>query len=225
MSDIINFYKKIDKDYLLLNDNPNYKDHLIKIPFRMVIIAPSGSGKTNFVINLIKLFSKGKGTFNTIDIITRNADEPLYNYLNDKSKGSINIYEGLHRTPELDKFDKTQNHLVVFDDIVLDKNQNNIIEYYLRSRKLNVSVIYISQSYYSIPKLIRQNANYIIILKMNNIRNIKLILSEFNLDITKDQLLNMYKYSTKNKFNVLFIDIDNNEFRKNFKEILDKSKF
>jgi len=224
MSDIINFYNKIPKDYLINSDNPNYKSHLLNIPFRMIIVAASGSGKTNALLNIIKLFSKGKGTFSSIDIITRNKNEPLYNYLSDKSN-QIMIHEGLQHTPNLDQFDKSTNHLVVFDDIILDKNQSPIIEYYIRSRKLNTSVIYIAQSYYAIPKLIRQNANYIIILKMSNNRNVNLLLSEFNLDISKKQLLNMYKYATKDKFNVFIIDVDKNEFRKNFTNILDKSKF
>jgi Ni2+-binding GTPase involved in maturation of urease and hydrogenase len=57
-------------------ENPNEEIHHIKLPFRMCVSAPSGSGKTNFILNLIQMFSQGKGTFQTIDIITRNKDEP-----------------------------------------------------------------------------------------------------------------------------------------------------
>ena len=82
-----NFYKeKGVQKYLSNVDNPNLKLHgLDKLPFRLVCCAPSGSGKTNMILNLVEKFSKGKGTFNSITIITRNKSEPLYEFLEDKS--------------------------------------------------------------------------------------------------------------------------------------------
>jgi septin family protein len=80
-SEIVNFYEHIPKKYLDESDNPNHKHHNISLPFRMCVVAPSGSGKTNFLLNLIKVFSMGEGTFADISIITQNKDEPLYNYL------------------------------------------------------------------------------------------------------------------------------------------------
>ena len=72
---IENLYEKIPKEMLDEAENPNYDLHKFKLPFRMCIVAPSGSGKTNFLINLLRLFSCGsKGTFSTITIITKNAD-------------------------------------------------------------------------------------------------------------------------------------------------------
>jgi ABC-type lipoprotein export system ATPase subunit len=68
-SEIVNMYKKIPKEFIDNVDNPNFKLHHLKIPFRMCIFAPSGSGKTNFLINLISIFSKGNGTFKSIYII------------------------------------------------------------------------------------------------------------------------------------------------------------
>jgi hypothetical protein len=94
------------------------------------------------------MFSRGKkGTFSTITIITRNKDEPLYKWILTKTD-QIVIKEGLSNTPKLDDFDKEKNHLVVWDDLVLSKDLSRVEEYYLRARKLNVSVIFISQSYF-----------------------------------------------------------------------------
>ena len=136
---IVNMYERIPKELLDKAENPNFHLHKLKVPFRMVVVAPSGSGKTNFVVNLIGLFSKGKGTFADITIITRNKDEPLYKWLGQKSD-SIQIKEGLENTPQLDKFDKDENHLVIFDDLVLAKDLSKVENYYIRARKLNVSV-------------------------------------------------------------------------------------
>lgn len=220
---IINMYDKIPKHLLNKVDNPNYNLHRLKLPFRMCIVAPSGSGKTNFLVNLIYMFSCGnRGTFSTIHIITRNADEPLYKWLISKCQ-SIIIKEGLNNTPKLDDFDKDTNHLVVWDDLVLSKDLTSVENYYSRCRKLNVSVIFISQSYFKIPKIIRNNCSYMVLLKLSGDREVKLILSEFGLGVTKEQLLELYKYATGEKFSPLIIDMEEdpkNRFRKGLTEII-----
>jgi len=227
MTDILNFYKKIDPSLLDKVDNPNFKNHGLSIPMRMLITAPSGAGKTNTLCNIIKLFSKPQGTFSTITIITRNKNEPLYNYLEDVSKGNIVIKEGLQNLNDLDKYDKQVNHLVVIDDMVLEKNQTPIIEYFIRARKQNVSIIYISQSYYAVPKLIRQNINYLIILRLSGQRNINMILSECQLGIEKKELIKIYENCTSKKFHFLLLDLNEDEdkrYRCNFK-IIDVKKY
>lgn len=218
----INFYEKMPEHLLVKSENPNFHLHQLKLPFRMAIVAPSGSGKTNFLLNLIHLFSQGKGTFASLFVITANADEPLYNFLQSKSD-QIQIKEGLHSLPNLDKFDKEVNHLVVIDDLVLSKDQSAVEKYYIRARKLNVSVIYISQSYFRIPKIIRQNLSYLVLLKLSGERELKLILAEGGLGIDRDQLLKIYDYATKEKFSALVIDYEapvEKRYRKNWLEFL-----
>ena len=218
----INFYEVMPKEFLTQSENPNFHLHNLKLPFRMAIVAPSGSGKTNFLLNLIHLFSQGKGTFPDITIVTRNKDEPLYNFLASKSD-QIQIKEGMESLPQLDKFDKDFNHLVVLDDLVLTKDQSRIENYYIRARKLNVSVIYISQSYFRIPKVIRQNLSYLVLLKLSGNRELNLILSEGGLGLDKEQLLALYNYATAEKFSALVIDYEapiEKRYRKNWLEFL-----
>jgi ABC-type lipoprotein export system ATPase subunit len=50
----INFYEVMPKTFLHEAENPNYSLHNLKLPFRMAIVAPSGSGKTNFLLNYYK---------------------------------------------------------------------------------------------------------------------------------------------------------------------------
>ena len=121
-----NFYKEPAlKKYLSKSDNPNIHLHGInRLPFRIVCNAPSGSGKSNFIVNLIELFSKNEGTFSSIEIYCRCKDEALYQYLHDKTKGAIKIYEDLNELKNINSYDKTLNNLIIFDDLVLEKNQS-----------------------------------------------------------------------------------------------------
>ena len=219
---IQNFYEKMPESFHDKAKNPNEHLHHIKIPFRMCVSAPSGSGKTNFILNLISVFSQGEGTFQTIEIITRNKSEPLYEYLSKKCPDII-IKEGIKSLPVLDKMDKKQNHLVVVDDLLLEKDQTPIINYYIRCRKLNCSIAYLSQSYFDIPSLIRKNCSYLVFLKIGSLREIKDILRNFGLGISKEQLLNMYEYAVAEKFDVFLLDLEadkDKRFRKNWTEFL-----
>lgn len=222
---IVNMYDRIPKEMLDKVDNPNYELHKLKIPFRMIVVAPSGSGKSNFLVNLIQVFSHGKGTFQTIHIVTRNKNESLYMWLQSKSDQII-ITEGLHTTPKLDDFDKDVNHLVVFDDLVLSRDLTMCENYYIRARKLNCSVIFLSQSFYRIPKIIRSNCSYMIILKLSGAREVNLILSEFGLGVDKEQLLKIYQYATAEKFSPLLVDLESDpseRFRKGLLDVIDIS--
>ena len=217
-----NMYEVMPKDLLVKAPNPNLHLHGMKLPFRLVCVAPSGSGKTNWLLNVLALFSTGQGTFHYITIVTRNKDEPLYKWvesLNDR----IKVVEGLENTPLLDKMDKDFNHLVVFDDLVLTKDQTRIANYYIRARKLNCSVCYLSQSYFGIPKIIRQNCTYLVLLKLSGARELNLILSEGGLGIDKNELLRIYKEATNEKFSPLIIDYEaspDKRYRKGFDEFI-----
>ena len=225
---IVNMYERIPTHFLDKVDNPNFHLHHLKIPFRMCIVAPSGSGKTNFLINLLSLFSSGeRGTFQSISIITRNKDEPLYRWLESISDQII-IKEGLNNTPKLDDMDKEYNHLVVWDDLVLSKDLTMVENYYIRARKLNCSVIFISQSFFRIPKVVRNNCSYMVLLKLSGNREVNLILSEFGLGITKEQLLRIYEYATNEKLVPLLIDMESQpdeRFRKGFTEIINPNNY
>jgi len=226
---VINWYEKMPKELLDKAENPNKHIHGLNLPFRMCVSAPSGSGKSNFLVNLIHLFSTGStGTFADITIITRNKDEPIYNYLTSKCD-QIQIKEGLQNIPLLDKMDKKVNHLVCFDDLILAKDQSSIINYYIRARKLNCSVVYLSQSFFDIPSIIRKNCSYMVFLKIGGLREIKTILRDFSLNCSKEQLIAMYDYATEQKLSPFIIDIEEKDrthkFRKGFNQYLDPSQF
>lgn len=220
-AELINWYEVIPKKFLLAQHNPNFEVHKIKLPMRMLIIGSSGAGKTQTLLNIIHNFNS---TFNNIVIITKNKDEPLYNYLEDKLKDGIDIREGIANAPNLDDFDKEDQSLIVMDDLVLEKNQTALEQYFIRARKLNCSLIYISQSYYRVPRIIRQNLNYLIIKQLSSLKDLHRIMAEYSLGVDKEELDAMYKDATKDKRDFLMVDMDGemkDRFRKNFNDIYD----
>lgn len=222
-AELVNFYSKMPKHLLTQTKNPHFKVHNIKIPFRMLIVGSSGSYKTGTLLNIINVMSD---TWMTITIITKNSDEPLYKYLQTKIPAThLSIVEGVHNIPDLDSFDKKENNLVIFDDLILD-DLKNVASYFIRARKLSVSCVFITQSYFSPDKnfkMIRRNCNYIILKKIAGVRDINLIMREYSLGISKEAFIKIYEEITKhNIMDFLMIDLDaspEDRFRHNFDTI------
>jgi len=220
-AELLNWYEVMPKKFLNKSHNPNFKIHGLKIPFRMLIVGNSGAGKTQTLLNIMHNMNN---TFNNIFIITKNKDEPLYNYIENKlgDKG-LKIVEGIEKAPNLDKdIDKEDQTLIVMDDLVLEKNQSALEEYFIRARKLNCCLIYIAQSYYRVPIIIRQNLNYLIIKQLSGLKDLYGIMREYTLGIDKSLLKKIYEETTQNKQDFLLVDLDappQDRFRKNFNDI------
>ena len=127
-NEMTNFYdlkevKKLCTQY----HNPCFIDHQIKIPFRMGIIASSGGGKTQFLLNLI---SKMNDTFGFINVVYK-ASEPLYEFLEKKiGSNKIKFYTKLSDLPNPNDIEhKDKQQLIIFDDVVNDKDQQKITDY------------------------------------------------------------------------------------------------
>ena len=217
----INFYELIPKGEKKIN--PNYATHGIDLPFRMLIAAPSGSGKTNQLMNLIAHMDK---TFHEIIICVKSADEPLYEMMINKLKNIV-VYE-LGEVPSLSQYskidDKTKRlkrldkkqRLIVFDDLITDRRANQIAsEYYIKGRKLGFSMCYIGQSFYQIPKLIRDNCQIFLLGRNLLKRDLKLILSTFPTEITLDEFVDLYHYLTPENLDTVLINIDKKYIAKN----------
>ena len=74
--ELINFYEtKGVKKHMKSTHNPHYDKHRIKVPFRMLIVGASGTGKTSTLLNLIRAMPD---TFSKICVITKCKNEALY---------------------------------------------------------------------------------------------------------------------------------------------------
>ena len=213
---MLNFYKHLPDDLRPRYHNPRYEHHGLILPFRMLIVGASGSMKTNWLMNLLHAMS---GTFHHITLLTKNADEPLYLLLKQKCPLSqLTVCEGMECLPALEDLDPEQQHLVIFDDMVTVRDQRPISEYFIRARKVakGVSVVYLSQSFYRTPKLIRENLSYLVLKRLASLGDLSRILTEYALGVSKERLRQLYEVATRRPEDGLLIDIPQARFRRNF---------
>ena len=90
----------------------------------------------------------------------------------------------------------------MFDDIIADimtikKFQAIIEELFIRSRKLNISLVFITESYFSVPKDVRLNSTHYLIMKINSKRELEHISINHSADIDYKDFVNIYKEWTK----------------------------
>ena len=85
--------------------------------------------------------------------------------------------------------------LVVFDDMIADminnKKLNSVVtELFIKCRKLNISLIFITQSYFKVPKDVRNNSTHFFIMKIPNKRELQQIAMNHSPDINTNDFIN-----------------------------------
>jgi hypothetical protein len=220
---IINFYeipevKKFDKNKQFVNKY--FKNTNINLPARIGLIGATGSGKSNILINFL---TRTPDTFTKI-IIVHKLDEKLYDFLKEQLADQITFYKGLNELPrfkdlELNNKDRL---LMIFDDVVNDSKkiqEDIILEYFLLGRKVQsgITMFYLSQSYYKIPKSIREQFSYVLIVKLKQKRDITTIVGDNTLGVNDNETISyLYNEATKNKCDFLKIDLYNSDINKVF---------
>ena len=107
---------------------------------------------------------------------------------------------------------KKRRGLIVFDDMITDKVSNKksspiVTELFSGGRKLNVSLVCISQSYCKVPKTIRLNATHYFMMKISNKRELQQIASNHSSDIDFKNFMKLYKDYTKEPHSLLVNDM------------------
>jgi len=227
---VMNFYKELPKALVPSYHNPNYDKIKIKHPMIAGIYGGSGSMKTNTLMNILK---KMPNTWEKIIICVKTTSEPFYIWLQSKiPPNQLEIYEnGI--VPEIEKYKECdQQALIIFDDLVGMKNQKPIEEWHVRGRKAfknkGCSMIYISQSYFRTPKLVRIQQNYIFLKRLTSARDLNIVMNEYGMMGDKKKIIAAYKKTVdESKENFFLIRVDGKveeRFSKNFLGFFDFDK-
>ena len=198
--DIVNESKTKHKNW------PYIPDH----PYRILIIGVSGSGKTSVLLNLIEK----QPDIDKIYLYAKDPYEAKYQYLINKREGvGINHFKDLKAFIEYSNDmnnvykninyynpDKENKILIVFDDMIADmvqnKKLNSIITEFIRGRKLNISLVFTSQSYFKVPKDVRLNTTHFFITKILSNRELQQIVINHSSDISTEDFVNIYRKCT-----------------------------
>ena len=203
-------------------------------PFRMLIIGPSGSGKTNTLLHLINNLHP----IDKIYLYAKDIHEPKYEYLINKREqaGIKNLSHPQAFIEYSDDMNNINNYnknrdkkvLIVFDDMIADiecnKNFKRIIkELFYRAHKINVSVVFITQSYFKALKDARLNSTHYILMKIGNKKELKRIAEEKSGHLDYKDFLKMYNYCTKEPYSFMTIDVRPTvtiPFKRNFNDLI-----
>ena len=177
---------------------PRIPDH----PHRIVIVGGSGSGKTNALLNLInsqpdigKIYLHAKDLYlinkrEKVGLDHYDDPEAFMEYSNDMQ----DVYKNI------EDYNPRKNHkvLIVFDDMIADMVNNKklnpiVTELFTTGRKLNISTVLITQSYFKVPKDVRLNATDIFIMKISNKGELQQIALNHSSDIDSKDFIRRFK--------------------------------
>ena len=184
----------------------------------MLITGGSGSGKTNALLNLTKQQDIGN-LIDGIYVHAKDLSESKYKFLI-KKREDVGI-KNLNDPKAFIEYSNTMNDvcnnindyntnrnrkiLIVFDDMVVDINTNKkflaiVKELFIRCRKLNISLVFITQSYFSVPKEVRLNCIHYLITKIHNKNEPQNISTNHAADIDYQDVINIYRKCTKESY-------------------------
>ena len=184
---MINFDDYTDENKI--DHNPNWlyiPDH----PYRILILGGSRSGKTNTLLNL----TNNQSDIDKIYLYAKDLYEDKYQFLIKKieniglkhfndpksfieySNDMRDVYKNInHYNPN-----KENKILIIFDNMIADMINNKklnliVTKLFIRRRKLNISLVFIMQSYFKVPKDVRLNTTHFFFMKILNKREIQQI--------------------------------------------------
>ena len=203
-------------------DNITTKNNNKDWPYRKLIIGPSRSAKTNYLLNSIQ---KENNIIDKIYFCTKDLEEPKYQfliekrekaglkYLNDKNlfNEHSNTMDDIYESIEDYNKKRKRKVLIVFynmiSHVMSDKKAQQVLKsLFIRCRKLNISISFLIQSYFRVPKDVRLNCSHYIIFKLSSKRELQNIAINHSTDSDYKDFIKIYRNCTEKPYHVLTID-------------------
>ena len=214
--------------------NPKWS-YILDHPYRILIVGGSGSGKTNALLNL----TNNQPNIDKIYLYGKDPYEEKYQYLiNKREKVGLDHFKDPRAFMEysndmqdvcknIEDYNpgKKRKVLIVFDDMIADMITNKklnpvVTELFIRGRKPNISIVFITKSYVKVSKDVRLNSTHFFIMKIPNRRELQQIALNHSSDIDVKDFMKIYKKCTAEPCSFLVNDTtlssdDSLRFRKN----------
>ena len=182
---------------------------------RILIIGGSGSRKANALLNLIN----NQPDIDKIYLYVKDPYEAKYQFLINKRKSTglkhfndpkafiehSNDMQDVYKNIEQYNIGKKRKILIAFDDMIADVINNEklnpvVTGLLIRGRKLNISIVFITQSYFKVSKDVRLNSTHFFIMKISNKTELQQIALNHSSDIDfKDFMKICKKYKVENR--------------------------
>ena len=184
--------------------------------YRMLVAGESGSGKTNTVMNMLRvplvyydkvyLYTPNPHQDKIVDLekmMDRISQKLGYNVLEVKEEGDI---------MDTSEYPEGCRKVVIFDDLVTAPRdiQSKIAKHFIDGRHHQISPIYLSQTYYNTPQEVRQNCSHMVLYTPPTKNHCNLIAKENMVDPELFKKLGPYEF--------LFVDKKKKKVAKNFDE-------
>lgn len=188
------------------------KKHSPLLPnsIRCIIAGPSNCGKTNLLINLI--ISEHGLKFENIYVYSKTLWQPKYKYLEKLFRPLHGIgYNQFSTCDELiEPKNVKPNSIIIFDDVICEKNQDIIKQYFSMGRHRSVDSFYLTTTYARVGKhLIRDNCNFLIFFRQDEL-NLKHIYNDMGVGchMKFDQFQKFCFECWAEKYGFVVIDLD-----------------
>ena len=181
--------------------------YILDYPYRILMIEGSGSGKTNALLNLItnqldidKIYLYAKDPYEEkYQLLINKRENTGLNHFNDLEAfiEYSNDMQDVYKNIEEYNISKKRKILIVFDDMIADMINNKelnpvVTELFIRFRKLNISMVFITPLYFKVPKDVRLNSTDPFIMKIPNKKELELALYHLP-DIDFKDFIKIYK--------------------------------
>lgn len=220
--------------------------HMPNTTMRCCMVACSGHGKTNTACDLIMRYLSWDRLFvfspnfeqpkylmlkDLCDKMEIDREKRAVKYVNNYnhkhpphrhiSLEDLELEPIAEFSPTLEGFNlkdlnKKNQYMIVLDDIVLQKNQTQFIELFSMGRHKNCQTMYLSQDWFSIPKLCRRNTNLFLLFGHLPEMNIDMIRRDAGVPLDKNEWRDAYKRGTTEPFSFITIDKTKSKMNEQF---------